>query len=160
VIAHLLYLVMKQVNNSKPVGPPYGISPGDKVTLYLNCFKDCDDRVRVDVQTLTVLYAIRFAECDDEENLEIVLVSNEDDSALFPLPTDPWSARVADSPSSEDDVSSSLLLPAVHVAAKNLCVAGLCAVVRFLIKRAVKEEGEYEGKKLLGHQGINQKAAE
>ena len=51
----------------------------------------------------------------------------------------------------------SCILPAITVAGKNLCVSGMCAIVRFLIRRrAAVENGcgrRFPGEKLLGYQG-------
>ena len=52
----------------KPTGLPYGISPTDKVSLFLECRVDGDldeGRIFVDEATLTVLFAASFAGCCD-----------------------------------------------------------------------------------------------
>ena len=53
--------------------------------------------------------------------------------------------------------AESCTLPVIAVAGKNLCVSGMCAIVRFLIRRraaVAKRQGRrFPGEKLLGYQG-------
>ena len=54
--------------------------------------------------------------------------------------------------------AESCTLPVIAVAGKNLCVSGMCAIVRFLIRRraaVAKRRGGrgFPGEKLLGYQG-------
>ena len=56
----------KRGNSKKPEGLPYGISPADKVSLFLECRVDGEGRIFADETTLTVLFSASFAGCIDE----------------------------------------------------------------------------------------------
>ena len=56
----------KRRNSKKPEGLPYGISPADKVSLFLECRVDGEGRIFADETTLTVLFSASFAGCIDE----------------------------------------------------------------------------------------------
>ena len=61
--------------NKKPEGLPYGLSPSDRVSLFLGCRVDArTGDVFADETTLTLLFAASFAGC--------LLNTNGDDTSM------------------------------------------------------------------------------
>ena len=56
----------KGTGNEKPEGLPYGISPSDRVSLFLECRVDDEGRIFADETTLTVLFSASFAGCCED----------------------------------------------------------------------------------------------
>ena len=102
---------MGKRGNKKPEGLPYGISPSDRVSLFLECRVDDEGRIFADETTLTVLFSASFAGCldsddegqrdgneDDAAAVEVVLVRSEakgeDDAQHLLADQDRWRAKL------------------------------------------------------------------
>ena len=137
---------------------PYGIAEGDCVQLYLKCAVSGghdNSALHVNVETLAAIYAVRFAGCDDAASVIFVPSEFAKEEHRFQLsPEFVDGCKVLKTGVKSDDLVAACRLPAVQVASRRLCVTGLCAVVRFLIRLKAARSGDGDGgKRLLGYQG-------
>ena len=145
-------------SNRKLEGSSFGLKQDTPVHLFLDA-SQCDQEgsLRVSLRTLIVLFATKMSKCYKQPfKLTFITGKNDvkDDNIRIDLSKETdlsWECRES-LPESSSQVSS-CLLPALHVPDKRLCVTGLCAVVRFLVKNAVDQVHDKGCERLLGYQG-------
>lgn len=102
----------------------------------------------VSPQTLALLSALDFAACQGQFELHLVETSSGSSNCVVPIRVEEH-YHPTRYPSKADvpQMVRYCVLPAIYVEGKNICITGLCSVVRFLVKRA---ETRLD---LLGYQG-------
>ena len=119
----------------------YGIKNDTLVELYLECFKDLDNdkEISIPIDSFIVLYVLCYnSECYKSGvkiNLIITGESLPDDLITLKLPEKdlPVQYKIA-SNSDCPQMIANCKVPAIFVPSKRLCLTGLCAVLRFLLK--------------------------
>ena len=162
---------MPKICNDRPEGSSYGLSRDTRIELYLDCalpqeFKQQEHlgRALIDLRTLAALYVVKFSKIWQDLPFKILFcpVKKPDaESFAFSLDLDAeknldYSLTSHDTDCATGNVQiHDCLFPAVFVPEKNLCITGLCSVVRFLLRNTVDQIDGHSSRGLLGYMGMS-----
>ncbi|XP_059082180.1 glutathione S-transferase C-terminal domain-containing protein homolog [Tigriopus californicus] len=137
------------INNGRPADQfcSYDIGPAS-LQLFIEVGPSEIGDGAVSPQTLALFSALEFAACQGQFELHLVETSSGASNCVVPIRVEEH-YHPTRYPSKADvpQMVRYCVLPAIYVEGKNICITGLCSVVRFLVKRAETRVD------LLGYQG-------